>query len=480
MYVTEQAAAPFVLSFKEGIVLHETPDGRALLQSPLVQIALKKPAPGLLAAMRTLMSGGATEAQLIDLVMQHDGRRGLAELFYHLQRFLQRGMICHTVAWNDSKLATLCPLTPAYSGMPPEPVANIRYVLSRFAYLRKAGTRLVLETPLAPVNIVLHDWLAIALLHAFVTPQRPEELCDAWPDVPSAYAVMLVRLFLGGQALSAVSRDEPAAGEQSTLIQWDFHDLLFHTRSRLGRHANAYGATFRFLGQIDPLAAVKAPMSLDTTCLYKPDITALKDNDVPFTYVLEARQSIRQHGEPPITVEQVGEFLYRSARVRGLSKTEQGAYASSNRPYPSGGACYDLELYVAVNVCTGLLSGLYHYCPLAHQLHRISGRTRAVEVLLEGAAAAAGQPAMPQILILLAARFQRVAWKYEAMAYALSLKHVGVLYQTMYLVATAMGLAACALGGGNADVFSAAAGTDYYAETSVGEFMLGSRAADAL
>jgi hypothetical protein len=44
----------------------------------------------------------------------------------------------------------------------------------------------------------------------------------------------------------------------------------------------------------------------------------------------------------------------------------------------------------------------------------------------------------------------------------------------MYLVATAMGFAPCALGGGNSDVFAEAAGTDYYAESSVGEFVLGS------
>jgi SagB-type dehydrogenase family enzyme len=66
-------------------------------------------------------------------------------------------------------------------------------------------------------------------------------------------------------------------------------------------------------------------------------------------------------------------------------------------------------------------------------------------------------------------------WKYESMAYAATLKHVGVLYQTMYLVARAMGLAPCALGGGNADGFAAAAGTDPYVESSVGEFVLGSR-----
>jgi SagB-type dehydrogenase family enzyme len=97
-------------------------------------------------------------------------------------------------------------------------------------------------------------------------------------------------------------------------------------------------------------------------------------------------------------------------------------------------------------------------------------------MLIQGAATAAGSAALPHVVLILAARFARVAWKYDAMAYALVLKHVGVLYQTMYLVATAMGLAACALGGGDSDVFCAAAGTDYYAETSVGEFILGRQA----
>jgi SagB-type dehydrogenase family enzyme len=78
-----------------------------------------------------------------------------------------------------------------------------------------------------------------------------------------------------------------------------------------------------------------------------------------------------------------------------------------------------------------------------------------------------------QVLLILTARFPRLAWKYQSIAYALTLKHVGVVYQTMYLAATAMGLAPCAVGGGDADLFARAAGTDYYLETSVGEFLLG-------
>ncbi len=67
-----------------------------------------------------------------------------------------------------------------------------------------------------------------------------------------------------------------------------------------------------------------------------------------------------------------------------------------------------------------------------------------------------------------------MAWDYESMAYSAVLKNVGGVYQTMYLVATAMNLAPCALGAGNSDLFAEAAGTDYYVETSVGEFILGS------
>ena len=50
----------------------------------------------------------------------------------------------------------------------------------------------------------------------------------------------------------------------------------------------------------------------------------------------------------------------------------------------------------------------------------------------------------------------------------------------MYLVATAMHLAPCALGGGNSAAFAQAAGTNEFDESSVGEFLLGSPRADLM
>ncbi len=350
-------------------------------------------------------------------------------------------------------------------------------MISRFIYLRKDGGRFVLESPLANAKIVLYDSRVITLLNTLVKPCRLEDLYRAHEDISCVAIALFVRLLLTCQALSQMGEQGCSEEETSALAQWEFHDLLFHTRSRLGRHANLYGATFRFRDKIAPLPAVKPPLASDEVVrLYAPDIRTLCENDIPFTRVLEQRHSIRKHGEQPITAEQLGEFLYRTARLRALSEATEEGYERSGRPYPSGGACYELEFYVAVSVCEGLSPGLFHYCPKTHQLYRVAGWTSELNELFEGAYYAAGQQSMPPILIILSARFQRVTWKYEAIAYALILKHVGVVYQTMYLVATAMGLAPCALGGGDSDLFAAVARTNYYAETSVGEFILGSEA----
>jgi SagB-type dehydrogenase family enzyme len=136
-----------------------------------------------------------------------------------------------------------------------------------------------------------------------------------------------------------------------------------------------------------------------------------------------------------------------------------------------------MELYLTIEQCQGLAAGFYWYNPLEHTLSLLHEPNHETRQLLFDANLAMGGPDRPQVLITLAARFQRVSWKYQSLAYSLILKDVGVIYATMYLVATAMHLAPCALGAGDSDLFPRLSGTDYLAETSVGEFMLGSRPA---
>ena len=178
-------------------------------------------------------------------------------------------------------------------------------------------------------------------------------------------------------------------------------------------------------------------------------------------------------GETPMTLTQLGEFLWRTARVQASVPADSlHLYEATLRPTPSGGASHELELYLTVTGCLGLEPGFYHYDPLAHELEHLSDLGPLQQSMLQDAMLASGLQQAPDVLITIAARFGRVAWKYQGLAYALTQKHVGALYQQMYLVATALGLAPCALGSGNSATFATATGMDYFSETSVGDFLL--------
>jgi SagB-type dehydrogenase family enzyme len=209
--------------------------------------------------------------------------------------------------------------------------------------------------------------------------------------------------------------------------------------------------------------------------LYRPSSEQVALHDPPFSYVLESRRSNRAHNQSrPIAAETLGEFLFRAARNRYHYTTEIGTFTS--RPYPSGGGSYELELYLTINQCSGLQRGFYYYDPEHHSISLIESPNEDMERMLYDAWISSARSCWPQVLITIASRFQRVSWKYSGMAYATQLKNTGVLFQTLYLVATAMNLAACGLGLGNTARFCKLAQTDFFAEGSIGEFMLGSSA----
>jgi SagB-type dehydrogenase family enzyme len=167
--------------------------------------------------------------------------------------------------------------------------------------------------------------------------------------------------------------------------------------------------------------------------------------------------------------------LFRTARVQQVIKTPDDDLDYSFRPHPAGGAIHELTLYPVIGGCRGLPRGVYRYDPLRHTLSPLPVSAADLDRLLELAWITADRKSPPQVYFAITAWFARLQWKYQSMVYAVILKNIGALYQTMYLTATAMGLAPCALGGGDSEFFAKAAGFDSHAETTVGEFMLGSR-----
>lgn len=437
-------------------------------------LRLSNPSPALEALLSDLKTGNKTADALCEMASIQDPSFYLARGYYVLASFQKKNLLDFNLVKDGETWATLEPVSPAFSFCIVSNSAEATYRLSRFACIRRQGQHMVVESGLGHGRVVLHNSQAAAMVTYLSMPYTASKLATLFAVDVSFVLAMLNMLCSANLVFASALDGKLPEDDDPTLQFWEFHDLQFHCRSRAGRHTESYGASSRLSDSLAHPPAVKPAMSERRIALYQPDMAALAINDKPFSLVSEARRSIRVQGEEPISAQELGEFLYRSARVKHIVEVNPalpGAYEYSSRVCASGGGMHDLELYLTIWRCDGIEPGLYHYDPVSHELNHLSVLGPLQRTLLADSCGAAAQQAT-DVLITLTARFQRTQWKYKSIAYALTLKNVGVLYHQMYLVATAMALAPCALGSGNSDRFAKAAGLDYFAETSVGEFLL--------
>jgi len=348
--------------------------------------------------------------------------------------------------------------------------------LSRFAAMRTSGNELVLESPLAHHRVVLHRALAGTVAGALGRAGTVTDVAADLGMTTPLVAEIVAHLVAGGMVVVGTPDGQFAEDLDPRLVQWSHHDLAFHVRSRLGRHDEPIGATYRHVGRIPPLPAVKPAPDGARFPLPRPEIDAPPAGGASLTETIERRRSFRTFAAERLTAAQLGELLFRTARIRTLlPATGAGGvrYMVSDRPYPTSDSLYEIELYVTVEACVGLDRGLYHYDPLDHVLTLLSVEPDTVAELLDTARIMTDAQQRPPVLITMAARMARLSWVYDGIAYATAVKHVGVLQQTMYLVATAMGLAPCALAAGASD--TAIEALDWPAEVTIGEFVIGLR-----
>ena len=349
-------------------------------------------------------------------------------------------------------------------------------VLSRFTYLRRRSNEMVLESPRAGALFRIAD---PAIATTLATLSQPRKVGSLRREAASVN-LDLLELLLESQMLLKLDTKNGqglrADEGDGNLVLWDFHDLVFHTRSTEGRQANPVGGVFAFAGIVPPLPAVRPPWRGNRIDLRKFSTPAPSS---PFATLLHQRHSIRDFDDAhPISLAELAQFLSTTARVLSEWKSEPyfdgcPEVTYSTRPYPSAGSAYELELYLAVCNCEGLARGLYHYDAGSHALVAIGASAQELQALLLAAEFAMDAPGPPQILITIAARFGRISWKYSSIAYSLILKNVGCMIQTFYLTATDMGLGGCAIGSTNIDLFAGMTGIDFHVEGPVGQFALG-------
>jgi SagB-type dehydrogenase family enzyme len=427
----------------------ERNDRGAFLRTPTIQTWIEGGVE--LEVLELLRGAGRSEAELqvhLRLSGADDDRETrCAALLFRLD---QRGLLARALTSGGRRLASCVPLRPPH-GAPPERPPQGPLRLSPRALARVEREWISLESPGSWARMTIHDRDLLPLLHDLAGGRSASEITAAAGASEEAILAVLA-LMSWCDLLGSVDDDG-----------WSRHGLLFHAHTR-GGYARV------LLGKIDPdveTAAQPDPSApaegKGHIALEPPNLSRLLAEDPPYALVSERRQSIRRQGSIPITSGQLSEFLFRTLHEK-----------AGRRPYPSGGGCYPLKAYIAVQRCHGIAPGLYAYSPTLHELVTAGEPGPGLDRLLADAASAANVDRLPQILLVLAARFARTQQVYGDLSYSLILKEVGAIFQAALMAAAAMGLATCPLGCGDSLQFSELVGVDPLLETSVGEMIVGS------
>jgi SagB-type dehydrogenase family enzyme len=160
-------------------------------------------------------------------------------------------------------------------------------------------------------------------------------------------------------------------------------------------------------------------------------------------HVLNRRSSCRQFQPEPIERSDLGTVLHAAY---GVLNTVDLWGEFCERPVPSGGGLYPLELYALCQRVCGLQPGVYHYVPLGHHLEVVRPDALPSHLTSE---MFLGQPYLVNAaaIIVITAVVQRSLWKYEDRGYRYILLEAGHVAQNINLCVEGIGLASLNLGG---------------------------------
>lgn len=154
-----------------------------------------------------------------------------------------------------------------------------------------------------------------------------------------------------------------------------------------------------------------------------------------------SRRSKREFSCKRLTPKELSSLLLFSG---GLTYQKNEDWDKSLRAYPSAGARYPLEIYLAVNRVESVENGLYHYNVKEHSLEllrkgdfdKMMAKTTDQEWVGKAG-----------VVILISAVLDRTRVKYKDRGYRFILMEAGHLAQNIHLMSEALNLSSCAIGG---------------------------------
>ena len=322
--------------------------------------------------------------------------------------------------------------------LPALPTQLTNQELSEWAMLRPTHGTWVLESAATP-------WQ--------VSDERGLQLLADGPTWSAAEWFLLAAIGL------TTGSDDPQLAHD-----WNFHDRLFATRSRLD---SLQPRSPMKSGEIPapPLHRVpKGAANPEAMRIALPVVTGPRADEPTLFDAMESRRTIRKFTTSPLTLSDLGEVLWRSVRIRerGMSPVSGGdPYEAGFGPAPSGGALHAIDVWVATPNVADVPRAWWWYDRLGHELVMVN------EMSSEWVAS--------PVSMRFTVRHARTSWKYPGFAHALELKDMGAIMLAMQLAGSPLGIGTWLFGSGSSAEFATDLGIDLTTDHPVGELALGNR-----
>ncbi len=250
--------------------------------------------------------------------------------------------------------------------------------------------------------------------------------------------------------------------EQQEENLWPVHELDFHVVSRGRSDFRPRAATYPL--QIAEPERVYVPKRFLSTLPIAP---AHRSSDRNFFDVLTSRASSHERCGT-LTIDRVLQVAIDAFGVK--SEHAGDSYTYRKRNFPSAGGLHELELFCVFTNPLSDETELLYFEPISLRFQKLGADEIDLLELLEEARQAWGAAAAPRALFIVASRLSRIGWKYENIAYRLTLLNAGCALQTLALCTEANGLCGCPIGSGNSELFSRIIGEDEFEMTSIAEY----------
>jgi SagB-type dehydrogenase family enzyme len=198
-------------------------------------------------------------------------------------------------------------------------------------------------------------------------------------------------------------------------------------------------------------------------------------NELGLGDALAERRSVREFGEKPLSLPELSTLLTAARVTRPETHADIPSTGNVFKTSPSGGARHPTELYVYAKNVDGLERGVYHYDAFRHRVTPLDGK-----IDDDGLVALAGDQDWvgdAGALLIYTSVIERNQWKYPvSRTYRILLMDVGHLSQTVYLLATALGLNITFTAALRDEMVEELLGCDPAGELVLGMSVLGTRA----